>query len=83
LGFTLFITAISFQLYFLVSGLWTNAGVSGVNKRLTWGGKISAYLTDSNNLVVTTYGSTAIQALKCSLANSIAFAAISGRSGPL
>lgn len=30
-----------------------------------------------------TYGITAVQAFKCSLANIIAFAAISGRAGPL
>lgn len=30
-----------------------------------------------------TYGVTAVHALKCSLANAVTFAAISGRAGPL
>lgn len=50
---------------------------------MSWGNKIPTYLTDSNNLNNATYGITAIQAFKCSLANVIAFAAISGRAGPL
>lgn len=83
LGFNLLITAVSFQLYFLVSGFWTIAGVSGANRSLNWGGKMPVFLSDSNNMTTVTYGMTAVQALKCSLANAIAFAAISGRAGPL
>jgi ammonia channel protein AmtB len=70
-------------LYFLISGFWTNVGISGVNKSLNWGSRVPVYLTDSNSINTATYGNTAIQAFKCSLANSIAFAAISGRAGPL
>jgi hypothetical protein len=83
LGFTLFITAITFQLYFLVSGFWTNAGISGANNSLNWGSHLPTFLSDSNNLSTTTYGLTAIQALKCSLSNAIIFAGIAGRAGPL
>jgi hypothetical protein len=83
LGFHFFIVAISFQLYFLIAGFWTNVGISGVNKTLAYRGRIPTFLSDSNNLSVSTYGITAIQAFKCALANGIAFAAISGRAGPL
>lgn len=83
LGFTLLITALTFQLYFLVSGLWTNVNISQANKTLSWGGKLPVYLTDSNTSNVQTYGMTAVQAFKCALANSVAFAAIGGRAGPL
>lgn len=83
LGFTFFITAISFQLYFLVSGLWTNAGISGKSATFAWGNRFPVFLTNSNNLNLATNNNTAIQAFKCALANSIAFAAIAGRAGLL
>ena len=83
LGFHLLITVITFQLYFLVSAFWTNVGISGSSKTFTWGNKFPAFLTDSNNNSFGTCGITAVQALKCSLANGISFAAISGRAGPL
>lgn len=83
LGFTFFITAISFQFYFLVSWFWTNVGISGNSTFFSWGNRIPVFLTSSNSLNVATNSNTAIQAFKCSLANSIAFAAIAGRAGLL
>lgn len=83
LGFTLLITAVTFQLYFLICGLWINVNLNQANKTLKWQDKLPVYLTDSNNSSIQTYGMTAVQAFKCAIANSIAFAAISGRAGPL
>jgi hypothetical protein len=83
LGLNLFITAITFQLYFLIAAFWTNAGISGSSKSFSWGNKFPVFLTELDNNSIITNGITAVQAFKCSLANGIAFAAISGRAGPL
>jgi len=77
------ITVISYQLYFLVSGLWNHSNISGKGYPKSWGSSINVFLTDSDNLNNQTYGETVVGGLKCSLANMIAFAAISGRAGPL
>lgn len=55
LGFTLFITAVTFQLFFLVSGLWNNVNIFGADKTFSWGDKLPAYLTNSNILKAKTY----------------------------
>ena len=83
LGFNLLILAITFQLYFLASSFWHFVGVANYNSELSWHSRFPVYLTNNNNSLVKTYGLTAMQALKCSLANIIAFAAILGRAGPL
>jgi hypothetical protein len=83
IGFTFFISVITVQLYHLISGFWTLVSLNSFNFSLIWSQTFPIYLTDRDALNVATYGNTAIGALKCSLANSIAFAAISGRGGLL
>jgi len=74
---------ITVQLYHLISGFWTLVSLNSFNYSLIWSQNFPIYLTDKDALNVATYGNTAIGALKCSLANSIAFAAINGRGGLL
>jgi hypothetical protein len=67
----------------LISGFWTLVSLNSFNFSLFWSYTLPVYLTDRDALNVATYGNTAIGALKCALANSIAFAGISGRGGLL
>jgi hypothetical protein len=83
IGLTLFITVITYQLYFPVSAYWNFVNVSGLTASWNWGNKIPVYLTNSNNTLTPTFGVTSVGAFKCALANVIAFAAIIGRAGLL
>jgi len=69
-------------MFFIVSGFWNMVGISG-NQTVNWGGKINVKLSNSDDLLNDSYGFTAVEGLKCSLANVIAFAAVLGRAGPL
>jgi hypothetical protein len=83
LGFTFLITVVTFQLFFLVSALWSQINVHGQSTTYSWGDHIPVFLTNTNTLNISTYDNTAVHAFKCALANVIAFAAIAGRAGPL
>lgn len=90
LGFNLLIVCLSIEWFFLVYLFWfkTNIRGWGVNfaDGTTWN---NIWLTnqqfDSMNaqLSVSAIGSCLTEALKCALANCIAFSAILGRAGPL
>lgn len=67
----------------MISGFWTLVSLNSFNFSLFWSYTLPVYLTDKDALNVATYGNTAIGALKCALANAVAFAAISGRGGLL
>lgn len=82
LGFTLLITAYTFEFYFTVSGFWNIMKASGSFYDV-FGGIIENYLSDTNDVTLLTYGVTAAGAFKCALSNVIIFAAISGRAGIL
>lgn len=65
-----------------MNSFWTQANVqeANIDYRNT---HIGAYLSDENGSNTNIYGLTAIEAFKCALSMSIAFAAIGGRAGPL
>lgn len=83
IGFTLLITALTFQLYDLSNTFWTLTGLTPFNRVLDWNQTVSIYLSNRDSSTTNTLDNTAIGALKCALANSIAFAAIMGRAGLL
>ena len=83
LGFTFFITVITIQIYHLVSGFWTLVNLSTFNASLIWSYTLPVFLADTNAQNVATYGNTTVGALKCALANAVAFAGIMGRGGLL
>jgi hypothetical protein len=68
----------------LINGFWTRVGIqnSGPNFPNTI---INAYLSNENysSSATDTLGATAVGAIKCALALSIAFAGIGGRAGYL
>ena len=86
LGFTLLITAFTFQLYFLVNGFWTRVNLQGGwdNSEMT---KLPLYLNEENGQTSSggthTFGLTVVDGLKCSMAMVIAFMAMGGRAGPV
>ena len=90
LGFTLLITCMTVQWYFLINAFWTkvnigNQGTQFSSASATW----FIYLTNesitssSGELIFTTYRATIADAIKCATTNSIIFSAILGRAGPL
>jgi hypothetical protein len=83
LGFTFFITVVTIQIYHLISGFWNLVDISTVNFNLSWSTTLPIFLADTDALNVATYGNTTVGALKCALANAVAFAGIMGRGGLL
>ena len=83
IGFPFFVVAMTLQFYPLVSAFFTVSKVTPFNSSLLWNQSIPVYLSDRNNSFIMTYGNTTVGALKCALANIIAFAAILGRAGLL
>ena len=79
------ITAFTFQFYFIINGFWTRVNLQG-----GWNNSdvhLSIYLNEENGQTGTsgvhTFGLTALNAYKCSLAMVISFMGISGRAGPI
>lgn len=84
IGFTLLVTMITFQYYFLINGFWTKANLQFSKTWFTLPDKsISIFLSEEFGSSLATYGNTAAGAFKCALSMVVAFAAISGRGGPL
>ena len=80
LGVGLLVGSVSFQSYFLAASLWERVGIASGSPQ-SWSIRTQIFL-DSSSLLVSTQA-TAVQAFKCGMANSIVFAAIQGRAGPL
>jgi hypothetical protein len=85
MGFTLFITATVFQLYFLVNGFFTRANFEKQSNSSFTQTHISIFLNDEPYVssATSTNEATAVGAIRCALALSIAFAGIGGRAGYL
>ena len=80
IGFTFLIVVVTYQLYFLVAGFWNMVSISGTGI-LNFKSRIPINLTNLGDTAIN--GITSVGALKCGLANAIAFAAIQGRAGML
>lgn len=82
LGFTLFITAFSIELYPLINQLWSKTNIYsntiGFNQM-----SYQLHLANSNSSSNKLYGNSISNAFKCALAIVIAFSSILGRVGPL
>ncbi len=82
LGFTLFITAFTLQMYPLVNQLWTKTNIHsntiGFNQM-----SFQIYLANSSLPSDKLYGNSMGNAFKCALAVVVAFSSILGRAGPL
>ena len=86
IGFTLLITSFTFQFYFIINGLFTRINLQG-----GWDNINDLYLPiylneeigQNGTSGVNTFGLTALNAYKCSLAMVISFMGINGRAGPI
>lgn len=90
-GFSLLITVLCFQYYFLINAFWTKADVQYTNQNQNgtpgslqnYGDIFNVYLSDAIGSAVKTFGNTACGAFKMALTICIAFSAVVGRAGPL
>lgn len=84
IGFTLLITILSVEWYFLFNAFWTKANFYNEGTDFNYDRRfVHIYLTnrdDATNLVER-YRATLTDAVRCGLANSVAFSAILGRAG--
>jgi hypothetical protein len=84
MGFTLLITALTMEMYFMMNAFWTKAVISWTLNH-TWFSQpiktYSFYLVNLNEYPK--YMATVTGGFRCALSNIIAFSAIIGRAGPL
>jgi hypothetical protein len=93
LGFTLLITCLTVEWYFLINAFWTKANIGGKGTQFTYDTRFyNIYLANRDGpesvpsnaqLYLLKYRATLTDAVRCGLANSIAFSAILGRAGLL
>lgn len=96
LGFTLLITCLTVEWYFLINAFWTKANIGGAGTDFKYenrfyniflanrdGPESTAVVGGVTVPVFQKYHATLTDAVKCGLANSIAFSAILGRAGLL
>jgi hypothetical protein len=84
MGFTLLITALTMEFYFMINAFWTKAAINGSLNPPHFADENKDYdffltnLNEPNGFQATITGG-----FRCALANLIAFSAIIGRAGPL
>lgn len=85
MGFTLLITALSIEMYFMINTFWTKAVITWsetpINQFKDPVKQYNFFLTNLNEQP--NYMATITGAFRCALSNLIAFSAIMGRAGPL
>jgi hypothetical protein len=83
LGFTLLITALSMEMYFMMNAFWSKSGIiDGSQNHFKDTSYFNFYLTNLN--LGSPKSMTSITGgFRCALANMVAFSAIIGRAGPL
>ena len=96
IGFNLLITCLTIEWFFMINLFWTKTNIQGqdrqfprgrfFNNMFLWSGESNI---GSDGIDMNTddryepWGATMTQALRCALANCVAFSAILGRAGPL
>lgn len=83
MGFTLLITALSIELYFMINAFWTKAAIYYSADEIIhfWDVDKTYDLYLTNTSEVTDYMATLTGCFRCALAMMVAFSAILGRAG--
>lgn len=85
MGFSLLITALSIEMYFMFNCFWTKAVIMYTQQTITQfrdpSKQYNFYLT--NSVETPNYFATITGGFRCALSNLIAFSSIMGRAGPL
>lgn len=85
MGFTLLITALSIEMYFMINCFWTKAVIwykADATTQFTDSSKLYNFFL-INTVESSRYMATLTGGFRCALANVVAFSAIMGRAGPL
>lgn len=96
LGFNAFIVCLTVEIYFIANNLINRIGINQDSQRHSWWFQIYLWNFETHSTKPTSsifaisasdyilpFGNTLIGALKCSIANCVAFSAILGRAGLL
>jgi hypothetical protein len=85
MGFSLLITALSIEMYFMINCFWSKAVIwyqaTSITQFSDSDKTYNFWLTNLNE--IPNYLATMTGGFRCALANLIAFSAIIGRAGPL
>jgi hypothetical protein len=83
LGFTLLITALSVEMYFMMNVFWSKAGIIDISPDKFKDSQYYNFSLANLNLDTPQLMASITGGFRCGLANLVAFSAIIGRAGPL